>query len=97
MSLRTRTLHVMLRRSVKDWHGRDHALSIGVVGFLPPQTPEWDSDLSDQMHCEDILEAARRVVQPGEERFAWDGRLERAAGFAALEYVEHGCGIAYRP
>lgn len=73
--------HVMLRRSVKDWHGRDHALSIGVVGFLPPQTPEWDSDLSDQMHCEDILEAARRVVP-----------LIRAAGADILVALAH-CGI----
>lgn len=54
--------HVILRRLVTDWQGRKVPLAIGVIGFVPPQTADWDRDLSDQMRCDDIVDTARRLV-----------------------------------
>ncbi|MDP5307224.1 bifunctional 2',3'-cyclic-nucleotide 2'-phosphodiesterase/3'-nucleotidase [Paracoccus spongiarum] len=54
--------HVILRREMIDWHGRRVEVAVGIVGFLPPRTAEWDRDLSDQLACDDILETARRVI-----------------------------------
>ncbi|MCF3974563.1 bifunctional 2',3'-cyclic-nucleotide 2'-phosphodiesterase/3'-nucleotidase [Paracoccus sp. EGI L200073] len=54
--------HVILRRHVTDGQGRQVPLAIGIIGFVPPQTAEWDRDLSGQMRCADILETARNLV-----------------------------------
>lgn len=54
--------YAILRRQFLDWHGRRVDLAIGIVGFVPPQTADWDRDLSDQMRCFDIIETAREVV-----------------------------------
>ncbi|MFN3276312.1 MAG: bifunctional 2',3'-cyclic-nucleotide 2'-phosphodiesterase/3'-nucleotidase [Paracoccus sp. (in: a-proteobacteria)] len=52
----------LIDRRLRDAIGREHLLRIGVVGFLPPQTAEWDQDLTPWMRCDDIVETARRVV-----------------------------------
>ncbi|MFN3524595.1 MAG: bifunctional 2',3'-cyclic-nucleotide 2'-phosphodiesterase/3'-nucleotidase [Paracoccus sp. (in: a-proteobacteria)] len=52
----------VIKRQLSDSSGRPHLLRIGVVGFLPPQTAEWDHDLTPWMRCDDIIETARRVV-----------------------------------
>ena len=54
--------YVILKRHVTTVSGQAIPLNIGVVGFLPPQTTEWDGDLSDVAACQDIVQAARRIV-----------------------------------
>lgn len=54
--------YAILRRSLTDWHGCAVDLAIGVIGFVPPQTPDWDRDLSGLISCADIVETARRLV-----------------------------------
>ena len=54
--------YAILRRWLRDSSGRQALLRIGIAGFLPPQTVEWDRDLSADLGCEDILAAARRIV-----------------------------------
>lgn len=54
--------HVILRRTLTDAAGRLVPLNIGVIGLLPPQTAEWDCDLSAELACDDILSCARRFV-----------------------------------
>lgn len=52
----------VIERQLCDSAGQLHPLRIGVVGFLPPQTAEWDQDLTPWMRCDDIVETARRIV-----------------------------------
>ena len=54
--------YVLLDRELTDGEGRKVVLRIGVVGFLPPQTVEWDRDLSADLACDDILRTAHVVV-----------------------------------
>ncbi|MGZ3217333.1 bifunctional 2',3'-cyclic-nucleotide 2'-phosphodiesterase/3'-nucleotidase [Paracoccus sp. T5] len=54
--------HALLQRQLTDAEGRVHPLRIGVVGFLPPQTEEWDNDLRPVMRSTDIIDSARQVV-----------------------------------
>lgn len=54
--------YAILRRRMLDWQGRQVEVAIGVVGFVPPQTADWDRDLSDQLTCLDIIDTARQVV-----------------------------------
>lgn len=42
--------------------GQPVQLRFGVTGFLPPQTVEWDRDLSAHIECRDIIESARDVL-----------------------------------
>ena len=55
----------LISRTVRDGTGRRRQIRIGVLGFLPPQTAEWDQDLTTQIGCEDILPAARRALPAG--------------------------------
>jgi 2',3'-cyclic-nucleotide 2'-phosphodiesterase/3'-nucleotidase len=54
--------HSILTRHVTDHAGNTHRLRIGVIGFLPPQTEEWDQDLRPFMHSYDIVQTATRLV-----------------------------------
>lgn len=54
--------HAILRRQMLDWQGRQVELAIGVVGFVPPQTADWDRDLSGQLRCLDIIDSARQII-----------------------------------
>ncbi|MFV0513626.1 MAG: bifunctional 2',3'-cyclic-nucleotide 2'-phosphodiesterase/3'-nucleotidase [Jhaorihella sp.] len=52
----------VLDRTVRAGH-RDHALRIGVLSLLPPQTVEWDAHLlKGRLAVSDILDTARRHV-----------------------------------
>ena len=53
---------IMLERRFHDDQGRAHDLRIGVLGFLPPQTTDWDSALRAEMRVDDIIETARIAV-----------------------------------
>lgn len=52
---------VLLRR-FHDNQGRPHDLRIGVLGFLPPQTTDWDSALRNEMRVDDIIDSAMTEV-----------------------------------
>ncbi|MDM7458543.1 MAG: bifunctional 2',3'-cyclic-nucleotide 2'-phosphodiesterase/3'-nucleotidase [Paracoccus sp. (in: a-proteobacteria)] len=52
----------ILKRVLCDDLGGRHELRIGVIGFLPPQTPFWDQDLSHEISCADIVATARSLV-----------------------------------
>lgn len=52
----------LIRRDLVDDRGGRHPLCVGVIGFLPPQTEEWDQDLRDQMRCHDIIQTAQRAI-----------------------------------
>ncbi len=54
--------HTILRRRVTDRQGRDVPIAIGIIGFVPPQTADWDCDLSEQMECADIVQTAMRLI-----------------------------------
>lgn len=52
----------VIRRRLTDSAGRHHDLRIGVIGFLPPQTREWEPGLRHQMRSDDILTSARTAI-----------------------------------
>lgn len=54
--------HCVIIRDVKDDDGKNRQLRIGVIGFLPPQTEEWDQDLRPVMRSHDIILTATRLV-----------------------------------
>ncbi|MBA8733259.1 bifunctional 2',3'-cyclic-nucleotide 2'-phosphodiesterase/3'-nucleotidase [Chromobacterium violaceum] len=57
------TPYVLLKREVKDAEGQTHALSVGVIGFAPPQILQWDkNNLQGKVTVRDILETARDYV-----------------------------------
>ena len=54
--------HILLERDFSDRSGRNHAVRIGVIGALPPQTPCWDRSLQAFMSVRDMDEAIREEV-----------------------------------
>ncbi|VEB40002.1 Trifunctional nucleotide phosphoesterase protein YfkN precursor [Chromobacterium violaceum] len=57
------TPYVLLKREVKDAEGQTHALTVGVIGFAPPQILQWDkNNLQGKVTVRDILETARDYV-----------------------------------
>lgn len=55
--------HLLLIRDVTDRQGCRHRLRIGILGFLPPQTTDWDKSLRPRVHITDVLPAAQAGVQ----------------------------------
>ncbi len=54
---------LILQRSLRGPDGVEHPLRIGIIGFLPPQTTQWDrAQLGDVLHTRDLLEAASAHV-----------------------------------
>ncbi|MFO1165616.1 MAG: bifunctional 2',3'-cyclic-nucleotide 2'-phosphodiesterase/3'-nucleotidase [Paracoccus sp. (in: a-proteobacteria)] len=53
---------IILERRFADRGGRMRVLRIGVLGFLPPQTVDWEPELKAEMQVEDILTAARSGI-----------------------------------
>ncbi|OWY41112.1 2',3'-cyclic-nucleotide 2'-phosphodiesterase [Xenophilus sp. AP218F] len=57
------TPYTLLKREVKDQDGKTHALTVGVIGFVPPQIMQWDKgNLEGKLTVRDILETAREYV-----------------------------------
>ena len=73
-ALRDRTYlppYVILDRRVKDGKGESHPIKIGIIGFLPPQTLNWDSDhLHGNLLTRDIVATARAYVPQMKEQGA---------------------------
>lgn len=53
---------IILERRFHDDQGQAHDLRIGILGFLPPQTTDWDSALRAEMRADDIIDTARIEV-----------------------------------
>lgn len=74
---------VLLRRDVVDETGQPHALTIGVIGFVPPQIMVWDARrLSGRVVARDILPCAR----------AWVPRLREAGADLIVALSHSGIG-----
>lgn len=55
--------YVILDRKVKDGSGAEHAIRIGLIGFVPPQIMTWDSKhLEGKANARDIVRAAQAWV-----------------------------------
>jgi len=76
--------YALIERRVMDDQGRPHMVRIGVTGFLPPQTDEWDQDLRPHLHSRDIVEAARDVIP----------RLKSAGADVIVALAHSGIGPA---
>ena len=69
----------VIDRHLTDAAGNRLPLRIGIIGFLPPQTEEWDQDLRAAMHSDDIIQTARRLVP----------QLRQAAGVDLVVALAH--------
>ncbi|WP_173513341.1 bifunctional 2',3'-cyclic-nucleotide 2'-phosphodiesterase/3'-nucleotidase [Sinorhizobium psoraleae] len=55
--------YVILDRKVKDGAGQEHAIRIGLIGFVPPQIMTWDAkNLEGKANTRDIVKAAEAWV-----------------------------------
>ncbi|WP_052404730.1 bifunctional 2',3'-cyclic-nucleotide 2'-phosphodiesterase/3'-nucleotidase [Bacillus rubiinfantis] len=55
--------YVIVKKKVIDESGRRHTVRIGVIGFTPPQTMEWDREhLQGKVIAKSIVEAAQQWV-----------------------------------
>lgn len=68
-----------LTRQLTCSDGHPRALQIGIIGFLPPQTPQWEAVLAGRLTCTDMLEAAARHLP-----------AMRAAGCQLIVALCHG-------
>ena len=55
--------NAILMRQIIDRQGQYHILRLGIAGFLPPQTLEWNSTLRASFDIEDILVSAQRMAR----------------------------------
>lgn len=55
--------YVILDKMVKDGAGNEHAIKIGLIGFVPPQVMNWDrKHLEGNVQARDIVESAEAYV-----------------------------------
>ncbi len=55
--------YVILDKKVKDGSGEEHAIKIGLIGFVPPQIMNWDRrHLEGKVNTRDIVETAKAYV-----------------------------------
>ena len=55
--------YVILNKTVKDGSGAEHAIKIGLIGFVPPQIMNWDRrHLEGKVNTRDIIETAKAYV-----------------------------------
>lgn len=55
--------YVILDRKVKDGAGKEHAIKVGFIGFVPPQIMTWDRrHLEGKANTRDIVAAAKAWV-----------------------------------
>jgi 2',3'-cyclic-nucleotide 2'-phosphodiesterase / 3'-nucleotidase len=53
----------ILDRTVVDEEGEEHAIKVGVIGFVPPQIMQWDkANLEGKVIAKDIIETANKFV-----------------------------------
>ena len=55
--------YVILDKMVKDGAGNEHAIKIGLIGFVPPQVMNWDrKHLEGNVQARDIVDTAEAYV-----------------------------------
>ncbi|XNQ60744.1 bifunctional 2',3'-cyclic-nucleotide 2'-phosphodiesterase/3'-nucleotidase [Alkalihalobacillus sp. 1P02AB] len=65
------TPYLILDRMFVDQSGEEHALKIGVIGFVPPQIMQWDkAHLEGKVIAKDIVETAEKFIPQMKEEGA---------------------------
>ena len=55
--------YTLMDRTVTDGAGEEHAIKVGIIGFVPPQIMNWDrKHLEGNVEVRDIVEASRAWV-----------------------------------
>lgn len=84
--------YTIVRRHLVGSDGIPRLLRIGVIGLLPPQTGEWDCDLSPHLYCRDIVETARELVP---EMRADGADLVLALAHTGIGPLAHSSGMEH--
>lgn len=75
--------HALVRRTLHDAAGARHCVTIGILGFLPPQTIQWERrHLAGRVAARGILSAARAALP----------RLRRAGADLVIALSHSGLG-----
>ena len=63
--------YVILDHTVTDGDGTDHAIKVGLIGFVPPQIMTWDRrHLEGKVQARDIVETAKAYIPQMKEEGA---------------------------
>lgn len=63
--------YTILDKMIKDGDGNEHAIKIGLIGFVPPQIMNWDRrHLEGKVETRDIIETAKAYVPEMKEKGA---------------------------
>ncbi|MEL6597168.1 MAG: metallophosphoesterase, partial [Pseudomonadota bacterium] len=63
--------YVILDHTVTDGEGTDHAIKVGLIGFVPPQIMTWDRrHLEGKVQARDIVETAKAYIPQMKEEGA---------------------------
>ena len=77
--------YVILDKKVKDGSGAEHAIKIGLIGFVPPQIMNWDKrHLEGSVNTRDIVETAK----------AWVPQMKEAGADIIIALSHSGIGSA---
>lgn len=75
--------YIILDRKVKDGSGAEHAIKIGLIGFVPPQIMTWDQrHLQGKADTRDIVKAAE----------AWVPQMREAGADIVIALSHSGIG-----
>jgi 2',3'-cyclic-nucleotide 2'-phosphodiesterase/3'-nucleotidase len=65
------TPYILLDKTFVDDNGKEHALKVGVIGFVPPQIMQWDkAHLEGKVIAKDIVETAEKFIPQMQEEGA---------------------------
>lgn len=81
--------YVILDHTVTDGAGEEHAIRVGLIGFVPPQIMNWDrKHLEGKVNARDIVETARAYVPQMKEEGADIIIALSHSGIGAAEHTE---------
>lgn len=81
--------YVIVDKTVKDGAGTEHAIKIGLIGFVPPQVMNWDrKHLEGKVQARDIVASAEAYVPEMKEAGADIIIALSHSGIGAAEYQE---------
>ncbi|OMQ46003.1 bifunctional 2',3'-cyclic-nucleotide 2'-phosphodiesterase/3'-nucleotidase [Ensifer sp. 1H6] len=82
--------YVILDRKVKDGAGAEHAIRVGLIGFVPPQIMSWDAKhLEGKANARDIVTAAQAWVPQMREEGADIVIALSHSGIGQQDYAEN--------
>ncbi|OCP24197.1 MULTISPECIES: bifunctional 2',3'-cyclic-nucleotide 2'-phosphodiesterase/3'-nucleotidase [unclassified Ensifer] len=82
--------YVILDRKVKDGTGAEHAIRVGLIGFVPPQIMTWDAkNLEGKAGTRDIVKAAEAWVPQMREEGADIVIALSHSGIGQQDYAEN--------